>query len=575
MPQFGVRVEGSANVSALELSEQPITIGRHSANVLVLADNASSRAHAVIEAVGDQFRIRDLNSSNGTFLNGQRVVGAALKAGDVIQIGATKLHITSTQPAPVSSPNSEPEDIEELSADDLVDGPILVDDHEKIAIGGTEGDYEESLETVAAALPKGAFEEHEIALVSGKGKVTHEAQTRARKPGSRRDMPDLLRLILICAFRSATTDVHFEPRKDGYLVRLRVDGTLIDACKMPLQIGVKVASMIKVIAEIDLAQRDSIQEGSFSVRVPSSADASGFRRVDYRLSFAPTVYGQKLVIRVLDSTNAPTKLQNLGLPPWMAKELAKAISNDAGMVLVAGPTGSGKTSTLYALVRSIDVSQRNVVTIEDPVEIQLEGVSQMPVNEEQGKSFSNILRSVLRQDPDVILVGEVRDSETARIAMQASITGHLVFSTVHTKDSAGTIFRLLDLGVEPYMISQGLHMVIAQRLVRTLCPHCKRAVPVTPAIIKTLGERHASIMRVYEPIGCKACLGTGHIGRRAIFELMIFDEQLRSVIARTPTIPEIQDALKNTQFVKLMDNGYDLVAKGLVSISEVERTVGK
>jgi type II secretory ATPase GspE/PulE/Tfp pilus assembly ATPase PilB-like protein len=259
----------------------------------------------------------------------------------------------------------------------------------------------------------------------------------------------------------------------------------------------------------------------------------------------------------------------------MARQIAEAIAQDAGMILVAGPTGSGKTTTLYSLLRSIDYSQRNVMTIEDPVEIQLDGITQIPVDEAHGKSFAAILRSALRQDPDVILVGEIRDAETARTAMQAAITGHLVFSTVHTKDTAGTIFRLMDLGVEPYMIGQGLHMVVAQRLVRNLCPSCRKPVAPTPEQLKVLGEKYANLKRLYEPQGCKKCLGTGYFGRRAVFELLSTSDKLRDVILTQPTIKGIHEAMAETQFVRLIDTGYDLAAKGLVSMQEVERAVGK
>jgi type II secretory ATPase GspE/PulE/Tfp pilus assembly ATPase PilB-like protein len=259
----------------------------------------------------------------------------------------------------------------------------------------------------------------------------------------------------------------------------------------------------------------------------------------------------------------------------MLDELGNAVRADAGMVLVAGPTGSGKTTSLYSLVRSIEVNRRNVVTIEDPVEIQLEGVTQIPVNEEEGKSFSALLRSVLRQDPDVILVGEVRDAETARIAMQAAITGHLVFSTIHTKDTIGTIFRLLDLGVEPYLIAQGLHLALAQRLVRQLCRYCKKPVKPTQEQRDAMGPAGAKVEKLFVPVGCMRCLGTGFAGRRAFFELLRTTDELRDVIIRSPNMQEIQAALTKTQFVKLAQSGYELVAEGAVAFQEIDKAVGR
>jgi type II secretory ATPase GspE/PulE/Tfp pilus assembly ATPase PilB-like protein len=244
-------------------------------------------------------------------------------------------------------------------------------------------------------------------------------------------------------------------------------------------------------------------------------------------------------------------------------------------VLVSGPTGSGKTSTLYALIRTIDTSERNVITIEDPVEIHLDGATQMPVDEGRGNTFPTLLRSVLRQDPDVIMVGEVRDSETARIAMQASITGHLVFSTIHTKDTLGTVYRMLDLGVEPFLLSQGLHMVLAQRLVRKLCPYCKGAKPVTEAQLDKMGEAAEGVTRVYTPTGCRKCLGTGFSGRRAFFEFLRASDEMRDAISRSPSRQELQDALTRTSFERLSHAGYRLVAEGVCAFEEIERAVGR
>jgi general secretion pathway protein E len=567
MQKHYILVQSPAGQARVDLDESPLTIGRHADNRLVLHDNRASRAHCIIELAGDGYRVRDLNSSNGTFLNGNRAATNTLKPGDVITIGAVQMLLQVDAPEPVG---------EILSLDDVVeDEPVTVADRERIDLRSASGDHEESLEHISQALPPSPFGEHEIALANARGRVIHEASAAARRHGSRRDIIGLIRLALLVAFQSRSTDIHLEPRRDTYNLRVRLDGLMVDAAQFPHQIGVKLASAIKVIAEIDLAQRDAIQEGSFSALVPDARSRDGFRRVDYRCSFAPSVFGQKLVMRVLDVANAPLKIQNLGLPAPIASAVADALSQEAGMILVAGPTGSGKTTTLYALLRSIDVEQRNVVTIEDPVEIQLDGVTQMQVDEAQDRTFHALLRSILLQDPDVILIGEVRDSETARVAMQAAITGHLVFSTVHTKDTAGAIFRLLDLGVEPYMIGQGLHMVIAQRLVRTLCNHCKRSIAPTAAHRKILGEKHAHVQRVFEPVGCTKCLGTGFFGRRAVCELLVSSEHLKQVIVRNPSLAEVRATIDQSGFLTLLDTGIDLAAKGFVSLTEVERAIGK
>src|SRR5438552_4527852 len=525
-----LEITAGAGRMEFPLDQPQVTIGRHSANALVISDGMASRSHCVIEKVGDTFRLRDLNSSNGTRLNGQIVRSAVMTNGDVISIGRTTLKLI-VPGAP----------IDELTEEDLVEAPQekSMDQHGE---GGmmhvaADVDYEQALQGLAESLPNHEFGEWDIALINSRGQMVHEAG-KPNRSGARREAVDLFRLLLLVCFRSRTTDIHIEPRQEWYQTRLRIDGTMVDVARLPNPVGHKLASLVKVISDVDIAQRNTIQEGHFAARVPHPKTGSA-RRVDYRISFAPAVFGQKLVVRVLDTANAPLKAPDLNLPKWMLEEIVAGINQDAGMVLVSGPTGSGKTTSLYALIRSIEVSRRNVVTIEDPVEIQLEGVTQIPVSEEKEKSFSQILRSVLRQDPDVILVGEIRDAETARIAMQASITGHLVFSTVHTKDTIGTIFRLLDLGVEPYLIAQGLHIVLAQRLVRQLCPYCKKPATPTAEQKAAMGAVAENLTKIYAPGGCPRCLGTGFSGRRAFFEMLRSSDELRDVILKSPSMQDI------------------------------------
>jgi general secretion pathway protein E len=272
---------------------------------------------------------------------------------------------------------------------------------------------------------------------------------------------------------------------------------------------------------------------------------------------------------------SPAKIRDLNLPEWMYQEVVQTIPQDQGMVLVCGPTGSGKTTTLYSLIRSADTARKNFVTIEDPVEIQIDGVTQLPVDEAEGKSFSSLLRSVLRQDPDTIMVGEIRDPETARIAMQAAITGHMVFSTVHTTSTIGTVFRLLDLGVEPYLIAQGLQLVLAQRLVRQLCPYCKKAVRPTAEQLARLPKGGEGVNKIFVPNGCPRCLSTGFSGRRAFFELLRSNDAMREVIVKNPTMGDVEKALQTTRFEKLQQTGYQLVADGVVAFDEIEKAVGR
>ncbi len=559
----------------IPLDQGAVTIGRHADNRVVLSDKMASRHHCVIEPDGPGYRVRDLKSANGTRLNGRPVFQEPLASGDRLTIGSTAM--TFVDPAAPAVSQDDPPDLSALEAEDIdtlgVEDLVEVDSNdaglnELMSQGGADGDYEQTLRRVADALPDRSFAENDIALENARKQIVHPAGQASRRDGNRQEAVDVLRLVLLVCFRSHASDIHLEPKHNEFQLRLRVDGTMVDVVKFTTDMGVKLTALVKILCDIDVTKRDIIQEGHFGVQLPD-------RNVDYRISFAPTVFGQKLVIRVLDTANTPLKVNNLELPEPMLNTLTDAITQAAGMVLVCGPTGSGKTTSLYALVRSIDVDRRNVVTIEDPVEIQLEGVTQIPVNDEAGKSFSALLRSVLRQDPDVILVGEIRDSETARIAMQASMTGHLVFSTIHTKDTVGAIFRLLDLGVEPYLVAQGLYIVLAQRLVRRLCPYCKKAARPTPQQLEKMGPTGEGVQRLYVPQGCPRCLGTGYSGRRAFFELLTASDELKELVLTRPSIQEIQKVLATGGFVRLQQGGYQLVAEGVVAFDEIEHAVGR
>jgi general secretion pathway protein E len=595
----------------LPLGPQPMTVGRHADNKVVLADTMASRFHCVIEQRDGGWVVRDLNSSNGTLLDGRRITTSPLRPGQAVVIGSTRLVVVdpnakSVRPPPPQVDEEMYDDVPDLSAigddeeldtlteDDVVevdDEPIHVDgggdDFLGVNVGGRapnlpEGgenarDYEQTLETLADSLPEKPFGEDEISMISARGQPMHPAKN---KPGKRpkREAVDILRLIILICARSRSSDVHLEPKTDHFLLRIRMDGVMVDVTRLPNEMGVKLSALVKVLSDIDISQRTNVQEGHFAAKLPGETggkSAAGTRRVDYRVSFAPVVFGQKLVIRVFDAANAPLLVNNLQLPEWMQQTVVRELQKEAGMLLVCGPTGSGKTTTLYALVRSSDVSHRNVVTIEDPVEVQIEGVTQMPVDESQGKTFSSLLRSVLRQDPDAILVGEIRDSETARIAMQAAITGHLVFSTVHTTSTIGTIFRLLDLGVEPYLIAQGLHVVIAQRLVRQLCPFCKKPVKPSKDEIERMGKAGEGVEKIYFPKGCPRCLGTGFAGRRAFFEMLRTTDELRDVITSNNRSTEEIKRVLGGKFITLEQAGYELVAKGLAPIDEIDQAVGK
>jgi len=283
------------------------------------------------------------------------------------------------------------------------------------------------------------------------------------------------------------------------------------------------------------------------------------------------MHGQKLALRFLDKGTVPDNFAGLGMADSAVGELERICSQDSGMVILAGPTGSGKTTTLYTCLKSINADMRNIVTIEDPVEYELGGTTQISIDPRKGLTFSSVLSSVLRQDPDVILVGEIRDMETAKMAMQAATTGHLVFTTIHARDTVGTVFRLLDLGVEPFLIASAITMCISQRLVRTLCDNCKRPYKPDASQIRKMGLESRNYGDMYDAVGCKKCMNVGYRGRQALFEMLMFNAQLRDVILTKPTITEIRKASGEWMFETLSECGYRHIIEGSTSFSEVDR----
>ena len=572
-------------------ADKPVTIGRQAGNVLSLADEKLSRFHLVVERRPNGVFVRDLGSRNGTAVNEVLVQGERkLTHGDVVRAGGHAFRFFTNVPAVAGKSRliGSPPPSSELQIDeDEIELPMPVSSG--AAAGRTEpaprqgpptpppprwdaGGMGESegvgparqLAMLADSLPLKPFAANDIELINTRGEVVHAAyQSDGEVPA---ESVTLIRLVLLCCFRTRASDIHVEPKGETYACRIRVDGSMVTVATLKKDIGIRFLSLIKILCDIDIAVRNAVQEGSFTSRVPD-------RKVDYRVSMTPSIYGQKLVIRCLDSANAPRYLWDLNLPEQMFRNVEKAIKRDAGMLLVCGPTGSGKTSTLYSVLRSIDSSERNVVTIEDPVEIQIPGVTQMPVNEATGTTFATLLRSTLRQDPDVILVGEIRDAETAKTAMQAAMTGHLVFSTVHSKDTIGSVFRLLDLGIEPFLVASGLNLLIAQRLIRTLCPFCKQPSATTDDQIREMGQGFENVTKIFRATGCQKCLGTGYAGRRAVFELLVVDEAVRAAIGRNNQA-DIIAALAGGKFVSLRQHGFSLVAEGTTTFDEVDRVVG-
>ncbi|MEM1329802.1 MAG: ATPase, T2SS/T4P/T4SS family [Planctomycetota bacterium] len=540
-PAFRVRVVGGIG-RPIDLLDKPITIGRHPDNVLRVLDQKSSRNHAVIGLLGSGSpAVQDLGSRNGTFVNGDQVQKARLNAGDVVTIGDTELLIEQVEGAKASS-----EDPGGTVGPGASRGPV--------------GPWEQELIALLAGLPPKTAAEPEVSLIDARGRPSAALSGDGAGPRA-------FRLLLQLSSKARATDIHIEPKRDAVQVRMRVDGQMIWTCELPAEVGQAVEGVVKIICHMKTTHSDAVLDGHFSARFPD-------RRVEFRASFTPSVHGQKLVLRILDSRDVPTSLAEVGLMPYMIDPIRRVCRQDAGMFLVCGPTGSGKTTTLYNGLREVDRDHKNVVTIEDPVEYQLDGVTQMPIDEHRGNTFSSLLRSVLRQDPDVILVGEIRDDETARTAMQAAMTGHVVFSTVHAKDSISAVFRLLDLGVEPYLVANALDLVLAQRLVRVLCDNCKREVPVPPGVASRIGKHLGGKTSMCVPVGCKRCLGVGFRGRRALFELLVFDDELRDVVLTEPSIQAMKKVIQGGLFTTLAQFGWRLAAEGITSIEEVERATG-
>jgi general secretion pathway protein E len=358
--------------------------------------------------------------------------------------------------------------------------------------------------------------------------------------------------LLFTAVTLGASDLHLQPTPDHLLVRMRIDGVLDQGRRIPLSTVRPLVSRIKVIGRMDVAERLLPQDGRTTLTLAG-------RSIDVRISTVPTAYGERVVMRLLDANRQLLTTESLGMPPQLAAQFVAASTRSSGIILVTGPTGSGKTTTLYATLRCLDAIERNIMTIEDPIEYELSSlgipISQSQVNLRKGVSFANGLRHLLRQDPDVIMVGEIRDTETARIAIQASLTGHLVFSTLHTNDAPSAVTRLIDLGVEPYLVAASLSTVLAQRLVRTCCSACS-----------------GTGMDVHG-ITCEVCVGSGFKGRSAIFEMLPVDEIVRSVLTNGGSLLELRNAARAAGMRTLAEAGADLVATGRTTAAEVERVI--
>ena len=396
--------------------------------------------------------------------------------------------------------------------------------------------------------------------------LARQLEELAREP----TVVNLVNLLLHDAVQAGASDVHIEPFEKKLLVKYRIDGLLHPVAPPPWHLRDAVTSRIKVIAGLDIAERFLPQDGHIDFELLAGAAGGGRRKVDLRVSTVPTVHGESVVMRILDRASALKGVEELGLDERRHHALTDALAHPHGIFLVTGPTGSGKSTTLYAALQHLHDPTKKVLTIEDPVEYELEGVNQIPVNPKRGLGFADGLRAILRQDPDVVMIGEIRDRETAEIAIRAALTGHLVLSTLHTNDAAGAVNRLVDMGVEPFLVASSLRAVLAQRLVRKVCEGCRREAPASPALLRRLGHlRDAAAGRSFwEGAGCRACRAVGYRGRRAVFELLPVTEPLREAINRGASVGELR-ALFPEHHVPMIEDGYRLACEGVTTLDEV------
>ncbi len=378
----------------------------------------------------------------------------------------------------------------------------------------------------------------------------------------------LVNLFIFQALKDKASDIHIEPKKDKVKVRVRIDGVLHTTASLPLEMLMPVVSRIKILAQLNIAEMRQPQDGHFSMHL-------GEREVDIRVSTFPVAYGEKVEMRIFDRTVSLLGLKKLGFSQEALKVFEGMIQKPYGIILVTGPTGSGKTSTLYAALSAMNSEDRNIVTLEDPREYLLENINQAEVNSAIGFTFANGLRAILRQDPDVVMIGEIRDSETAQIAIRAALTGHLVLSTLHTNDAAGAVTRLIDMDVEPFLIASCLIGVLAQRLVRVICPQCKEKYEASEEMAAKIGAGSNNKILLSRGKGCLHCRRTGYQGRAGVYELMVMDDTLRALVVKNLPSAELKKTAQKQGMKTLLEDGFEKALKGVTTFEEVIRVASE
>ncbi|MCA1938694.1 MAG: GspE/PulE family protein, partial [Dechloromonas sp.] len=384
------------------------------------------------------------------------------------------------------------------------------------------------------------------------------------------EAPPAIRLanaIILEAIRLGASDIHIQPRTKSVVVRYRIDGVLTDKIQIPHQLHQSLVSRLKIMAELDISERRRPQDGRITVKTP-------MRMVDLRISTLPTINGEKIVMRILDRNGAVHSLDGLGFAADDLRRVSDMVARPQGIILATGPTGSGKTTTLYSLLQHDATPDKNYVTIEDPVEYYLDMAGQVLIREKIGLTFPSVLRALLRQDPDVILLGEIRDFETAEVAFHAALTGHMVYSTLHTNSAIATIARLFDLGLKPYVIATALEGIIAQRLVRRVCPECATTRDADPVLRARLGTVFSTIQQTSQGTGCNHCHGSGYKGRIGIYEVLTLDDHLRDRIAGSASIHEIRRLVRQKGQRNIAHHAAERIAAGTTTFEEILRVLG-
>ena len=421
----------------------------------------------------------------------------------------------------------------------------------------------DSIEKIVQDLEEDLDLKHQAELLAGEGPVD---LTGAEALADSAPVRKLLNMVLLLAIKDHASDIHFEPFEDEFRIRIKADGVLYEMVPPPRHLAFAITTRIKVMSNLDIAERRMPQDGRIELTV-------GGHPIDLRVSVLPTMFGESVVLRILDRSVVSLDLNKVGMDAATMALFREIIYKPNGIVLVTGPTGSGKTTTLYSALSELNTIEDKLITTEDPVEYDIDGIIQIPVDPEIGVTFASCLRSILRQDPDKILVGEIRDLETAQIAVQASLTGHLVFSTLHTNDAPSSITRLKDMGVPPFLVTATVEAILAQRLVRRICSQCREEIEPTEELLfqldltkEELGERP-----MFRGRGCDTCNNTGYKGRVGIFELMIMNDELREMVMRNSSNDDLRQAAKSNGMLPLREGGYQFIFDGLTSPEEVIR----